>query len=115
MDKIWEQIMKQIEVNPKIFDNFDWEKTKSDFEDCNLTLDEVQKSLSEYLESKRSDFPRFYFLSDDELIEIISKTKDPTLVMKYLSKCFEGINYLEFKDKSEILSVFSEEGEQVIL
>ena len=71
--------------------------------------------MSEYLESKRSDFPRFYFLSDDELIEIISKTKDPTLVTKYLSKCFEGINSLEFKNNEEITAVFSEEGEKIFL
>ena len=77
-----------MQQNPNIFENFDWEKTKQEFASCNSTLDEVQHSLSEYLEAKRSDFPRFYFLSDDELIEIISKTKDPMLVTKYLSKCF---------------------------
>lgn len=42
----------------------------------NDTLDEIQKKLEDYLENKRSAFPRFYFLSNDELLEILANSQN---------------------------------------
>lgn len=46
------------------------------FKENNKKLEEIQKGLEDYLGTKRAAFPRFYFLSNDDLIEILSQTRN---------------------------------------
>eukprot|EP00884_Botryococcus_braunii_P021123 jgi/Botrbrau1/7695/Bobra.0159s0133.1 len=82
----------------------------------NEILERVGKNLEDYLETKRMAFPRFYFLSNDELQEILSQGKAPQAVHSHISKCFDNIRRLEFGDEAhstDILGMYSGEGEYV--
>ncbi|CAE7701040.1 DNAH6, partial [Symbiodinium sp. CCMP2456] len=65
---------------------------------ANDQLDQIQKSLEAYLETKRASFPRFYFLSDDELLSIMSQTRNPEAVQEHLGKCFDAISKVTFTE-----------------
>ncbi|KAM4697873.1 dynein axonemal heavy chain 11-like [Rhinophrynus dorsalis] len=80
-----------------------------------LTL--CEKSLSDYLEAKRLRFPRFYFVSSVDLLEIISKGTQPKQVTRHLLKLFDNIADLKFEDEESkaqcALGMYSREGEFV--
>uniref|UniRef100_H2YF96 Dynein heavy chain linker domain-containing protein n=1 Tax=Ciona savignyi TaxID=51511 RepID=H2YF96_CIOSA len=91
MERMWRKIMKNANENTQVISLCSDARLLESLKECNKLLEQVQKGLSEYLETKRAAFPRFYFLSDDELLEILSQTKDPTAVQPHLRKCFENI------------------------
>eukprot|EP01059_Diplonema_ambulator_P016442 TRINITY_DN279_c0_g1_i2.p1 TRINITY_DN279_c0_g1~~TRINITY_DN279_c0_g1_i2.p1 ORF type:complete len:4165 (+),score=1710.28 TRINITY_DN279_c0_g1_i2:209-12703(+) len=59
-------------------------------------LDECQKGLTDYLNTKRMAFPRFYFISDDDLLSILSSS-NPRSVQEHMLKMFENCAVLYFK------------------
>ena len=75
-------------------------------------IEQIQKHLNEYLDTKRQLFPRFYFLSDDELLSIIGST-DPKQIQIYLPKMFDNISALQFTDSIDVRAMISFEKEQL--
>ena len=75
-----------------------------------------QKALNDFLEQKRSVFSRFYFIGDDDLLEILGQSKNPSVIQSHLKKLFAGIFKVEFdKNNSQIKSMISQANEYVPL
>lgn len=53
-------------------------------------LESCQKSLNDYLDCKRNAFPRFFFISDEELLRILG-SGDPACVQEHMIKVLCGI------------------------
>ena len=77
-------------------------------------LAKIQKALGEYLERERSSFPRFYFVGDEDLLEIIGNSKNVDKLQKHFKKMFAGISAILLSDDNvQIQGVSSKEGEEV--
>nr|XP_029133801.1 dynein heavy chain 11, axonemal-like [Labrus bergylta] len=78
-----------------------------------------EKALAEYLETKRLVFPRFYFISSADLLDILSKGSRPREVTFHLSKLFDNMSDLEFAENKELdnpklaVGMYSKEREYV--
>ena len=113
VDKAWKMLMEKVNLELKSTVVTRIENLQQTLDNCNKYLEDVQTSLSQYLESKRKKFPRFFFLSNDELLEILSETKEPLKVQRHLKKCFEGIDALKFDNEKKIHGMISPEEEYV--
>uniref|UniRef100_UPI00398F6457 dynein axonemal heavy chain 6 isoform X2 n=1 Tax=Pristiophorus japonicus TaxID=55135 RepID=UPI00398F6457 len=132
VDKSWKEIMRKVNRLPNALRAATQPGLLEAFMHNNELLDQILKCLEAYLESKRVIFPRFYFLSNDELLEILAQTRNPQAVQPHLRKCFDAISRLEFalapqgEEKTtegepekvytnDILAMLSPDGEKVSL
>ncbi|SJL06320.1 related to Cytoplasmic dynein 1 heavy chain 1 [Armillaria ostoyae] len=108
-------VMKKVYKSPFVIDVMNIQGIQKSLERLADLLNKIQKALGEYLERERSSFPRFYFVGDEDLLEIIGNSKDILRIMKHLKKMFAGISTIKLDEElSQIQGMASREGEEVM-
>ncbi|TPP59989.1 Dynein heavy chain 10 axonemal [Fasciola gigantica] len=118
IDKSFRKIMNETANSPSVKNSCLVPGRKGELFALSEGLERCQKSLNNYLDSKRNAFPRFFFISDDELLSILGSS-EWECVQDHMIKMFDNIASLRFaKDTSkpgtvniEVTAVISSEGE----
>ncbi|XP_063098619.1 dynein axonemal heavy chain 2 isoform X4 [Cavia porcellus] len=115
----WKSIMDRMSKDSNALRSTHYPGLLDNLIEMNTILEDIQKSLDMYLETKRHIFPRFYFLSNDDLLEILGQSRNPEAVQPHLKKCFDNIKLLKMQkmggagSKWEAAGMFSGDGEYV--
>jgi len=108
----WETIVDHVKSNGKIINVCAFKSIIEDFQEINNTIQEIMSSLHSYLDIKRQSIPRFFYLSDSELLTIIS-TADISTFSYYFCKTLMYINRIDSQSNNANESI-EEKDEQEI-
>ncbi|KAG5475409.1 hypothetical protein LSCM1_03523 [Leishmania martiniquensis] len=116
MDKEFVGILREVEADPRVMSLANQTDVNEKLKGILEQMERCQKSLIEFLEAKRGKLPRFYFISDEDLLEMLGHSQNPSVVQVHLKKLFMGIHSVTFSsDNTSITHMISAAGEEVAL
>jgi dynein heavy chain, axonemal len=96
IDQSFKELMKGSIETPNVVEACTKEGRGETLKEMTKNLELCQKSLNEYLDMKKKIFPRFYFVSNVALLDILSNGNNPPLITKYIGDCYDSINDFHF-------------------
>jgi dynein heavy chain 1 len=91
VDSEFISLMRRIASKPYAMEVLNIDNIQRSLERLGNLMGVIQRALGEYLAKQRNDFSRFYFLGDDDLLEIMGNAGEPGKVLGHLGKMFSGI------------------------
>ncbi|XP_071429942.1 dynein axonemal heavy chain 17 isoform X2 [Pithys albifrons albifrons] len=119
IDQDFRELMADAVKTPNVIECTNKPRLYNQLEALQDRLEVCEKALAEYLETKRLAFPRFYFVSSVDLLDILSRGTEPLEVSRHLTKLFDSLAKLKFQlslDKKPLKvaqGMFSRDGEYV--
>ncbi|KAL7696985.1 dynein heavy chain [Lotmaria passim] len=116
VDKDFVSILREVEADPRVMSLASQMDVNERLKGILEQIERCQKSLMEYLEAKRGKLPRFYFISDEDLLEMLGHSQNPSVIQAHLKKLFMGIHSVTFgPDNKTITHMISADHEEVAL
>uniref|UniRef100_A0A8C9JNR1 Dynein axonemal heavy chain 17 n=1 Tax=Panthera tigris altaica TaxID=74533 RepID=A0A8C9JNR1_PANTA len=97
IDMQFKALMEEAVKTPNVVEATNKPGLYDKLENLKKSLAVCEKALAEYLETKRLAFPRFYFVSSADLLDILSNGNNPVEVGRHLAKLFDSLCKLEFR------------------
>ena len=113
IDTLWRDLMNRVDQDKQVLKVDAIPNLIEQLDLAKKDLETIAVNLNTYLEEKRRRFPRFYFLANDDLYDILGDTRNPRKIEIYLKKIFEGVSSLTFTEDTEIVGMKSPEQEEV--
>lgn len=95
MDSEFKEMIKEVQARAAVIQCCTTEGREQSLSNMNKEFEKCEKALNEYLEIKKSIFPRFYFVSNAALLDILSNGNCPPKIMPHVGSVFDGIGDLE--------------------
>lgn len=125
VNKSWRETMMEVHSNPHAISVLIKSGRLEEFKQSNKCLETVKNMMGDYLNSRRLFFPRLFFLSDNELIHLLTtQPKNAQIVESHLQNLFDSVAKLELTEMDlaslleplyKITSLISNEGVNLIL
>jgi dynein heavy chain 1 len=91
VDSEFVALMRVVSNRPYAMEALDIENLQRTLDRLESQMVAIQRALGDYLSNQRAEFSRFYFLGDDDLLEILGNSGEPEKVFAHLGKMFAGI------------------------
>ncbi|XP_037619572.1 dynein heavy chain domain-containing protein 1 isoform X1 [Sebastes umbrosus] len=115
VDKTFKEIKNSISSDPHVLNFVHSKKTNDRFHGNSLyqilidglsTMEAISNQMGDLLETLCDQFPRLWFLSDREVIQLLSFHPTPFTMQTFVRKCFKGIRWLEVDCVENVLGFF---------